>query len=113
MRHDPAALLLFRPVNQAELDHIAAADWLTFPPHLPEQPIFYPVLNQDYAAQLARDWNTPHDGVGYLVRFALDADYAAQLPVQVDGDACRGAGRIQPPHPGPHRGGGRFRGRVR
>lgn len=82
MRHDPATLLLYRPVNQAELDLIAASDWLEFPPRLPEQPIFYPVLNEQYAAQIARDWNVPYYGVGYVLRFALDADYAAQFPVQ-------------------------------
>ncbi|NVO33302.1 ADP-ribosylation/crystallin J1 [Hymenobacter lapidiphilus] len=82
MRHDPATLLLYRPVNQAELDLIAASDWLAFPPRLPEQPFFYPVLNEQYATQIARDWNVPYYGVGYVLRFALDADYAAQFPVQ-------------------------------
>ncbi len=82
MRHDPATLLLYRPVNQAELDLIAASDWLEFPPRLPEQPIFYPVLNEQYAAQIARDWNVPNYGMGYVLRFAVDADYVAQFPVQ-------------------------------
>ncbi|PJJ48819.1 ADP-ribosylation/crystallin J1 [Hymenobacter chitinivorans] len=82
MRHEPAALLLYRPVNQQELDLIAAANWLAFPPRLPEQPIFYPVLNEAYAAQIARDWNVPYYGVGYVLHFAVDADYAAQFPVQ-------------------------------
>ncbi|MCB2409552.1 hypothetical protein [Hymenobacter lucidus] len=82
MRHDPAALLLFRPVNQQELDLIAAADWLAFPPRLPEQPFFYPVLNEAYASQIARDWNVPYYCIGYVLRFAVDADYAATFPVQ-------------------------------
>jgi len=86
MRHDPATILLYRPVNQQELDLIAAADWLAFPPRLPEQPIFYPVLNQEYATQIARDWNVPYYGVGYVLRFALDADYAALFPVQNVGE---------------------------
>lgn len=82
MRHEPHALLLYHPVNQQELDLIAASEWLEFPPRLPEQPIFYPVLNEEYAAQIARDWNVPYYGVGYVLRFAVDADYAAQFPVQ-------------------------------
>ncbi|QNE38069.1 hypothetical protein F1C16_00100 [Hymenobacter sp. NBH84] len=86
MRHDPATTLLYRPVNQQELDLIAASNWLAFPPRLPEQPIFYPVLNHEYAAQIARDWNVPYYGVGYVLRFAVDADYAAQFPVQNVGD---------------------------
>lgn len=82
MRHDPAALLLFRPVNQQELDLIAATNWLAFPPRLPEQPFFYPVLQEAYASQIARDWNVPYYGIGYVLRFAVDADYAATFPVQ-------------------------------
>jgi len=82
MRHDSATTLLYRPVNQAELDLIAASGWLEFPPRLPEQPFFYPVLNEQYAAQIARDWNVPYYGVGYVLRFAVDADYADTFPVQ-------------------------------
>lgn len=82
MRHEPGTLLLYRPVNQQELDLIAASGWQEFPPRLPEQPIFYPVLNEEYAAQIARDWNVPYYGVGYVLRFAVDADYVALFPVQ-------------------------------
>ncbi|OON70512.1 ADP-ribosylation/crystallin J1 [Hymenobacter sp. CRA2] len=77
-----ATVTLYRPVNQAELDLIAAADWRAFPPRLPEQPIFYPVTNEAYAAQIARDWNVPYYGVGYVLRFAVDAAYASRFPVQ-------------------------------
>lgn len=52
-------MLLFRPVNQAELDLIIAAKWKAFPPRLVGQPIFYPVLNEAYANQISRDWNVP------------------------------------------------------
>ena len=86
MRHESATLLLYRPVNQQELDLIAASSWLAFPSRLDEQPIFYQVLKEEYATQIARDWNVPYYGVGYVVRFAVDADYAAQFPVQKVGD---------------------------
>lgn len=79
--------LLYRPVNQPELDLIAASNWRGFPPRLPEQPIFYPVLNEEYAVQISRDWNVPHYGVGYVVRFAVDTAYLGQFPVQNVGDA--------------------------
>lgn len=82
MRHESATTLLYRPVNQAELDLIAASGWRAFPPRLPEQPFFYPVMHEQYAAQIARDWNVPYYGVGYVLRFAVDADYAATFPVQ-------------------------------
>ena len=66
---------------------IAGSGYRAFPPRLPEQPIFYPVLNEDYAVQISRDWNVPYYGVGYVVRFAVDADYLAQFAVQNVGDA--------------------------
>ena len=50
---------LYRPVGPAELALIEAAGWRAFPPRLPEQPIFYPVLNEEYARQIARQWNVP------------------------------------------------------
>jgi hypothetical protein len=78
--------LLYRPVNQQELDLIAASNWRSFPPRLPEQPIFYPVLNEEYAVQISRDWNVPYYGVGYVVRFAVDAEYLGQFAVQNVGD---------------------------
>ena len=78
---------LYRPVNQAELDLIAGSGWREFPPRLPEQPIFYPVLNEAYAAQISRDWNVPFYGVGHVVRFAVATDYLAQFTTQNVGDA--------------------------
>ena len=78
--------MLYRPVNQQELDLIAASEWRSFPPRLPEQPIFYPVTNEEYAVQISRDWNVPYYGVGYVVRFAVDTDYLAQFAVQNVGD---------------------------
>ena len=44
---------LYRPVGQAELDLIASTNYKEYPPRLPEQPIFYPVLNEKYAREIA------------------------------------------------------------
>ena len=79
--------LLYRPVNQTELDLIAASGWRAFPPRLPEQPLFYPVLNEEYAIQISRDWNVPYYGVGYVVRFAVATGYLAKFPIQNVGNA--------------------------
>jgi hypothetical protein len=54
-----------RPVGPEELRLIAASGYREFPPRLPEQPIFYPVMNEEYATQIARDWNVK--GVGLWV----------------------------------------------
>ncbi|WP_195809297.1 hypothetical protein [Hymenobacter polaris] len=77
---------LYRPVSQAELDLIAASGWRAFPPRLSEQPIFYPVLNEEYANQISRDWNVPYYGVGYVVRFAVETAYLGQFATQNVGD---------------------------
>jgi len=80
-----AVCTLFRPTGEKELALIRGSGWRAFPPRLPEQPIFYPVLNEDYATQIARDWNTRDGGTGYVLRFQLDSDYLKQFPVQIAG----------------------------
>ncbi len=85
---DDATATLFRPVGQKELDLIEASGFRSFPPRLPEQPIFYPVLNEEYASQIAREWNTKdaRSGfVGYVTRFAVRATFLAQYPVKIVG----------------------------
>src|SRR5262249_42409646 len=78
---------LYRPFGQHELDLIAASGYRTFPPRLPEQPIFYPVLNEGYATQIARDWNSKHNSppVGYVTRFEVQTEYLRRYEVHVVG----------------------------
>ena len=66
---------MYRPVGPKELELIAAAGYREFPPRLPEQPIFYPVLNEEYARQIAREWNVPASGSGYVTRFAVRKEF--------------------------------------
>ena len=76
---------LFRPTGERELALIRESGWRSFPPRLPEQPIFYPVLNEEYATQIARDWNTKDGGVGYVVRFRVDAAFLSRYEIQTAG----------------------------
>jgi hypothetical protein len=76
---------LYRPVGPKELALIEAAQWRAFPPRLPDQPIFYPVLNEGYAVQIARDWNVPASGAGFVTRFAVRTDFLARYQVQTVG----------------------------
>ena len=76
---------LYRPVGPKELELIAASGFSQFPPRLPEQPIFYPVLNEEYARQIARDWNVPASGAGYVIRFALRKSFADRYLVRTVG----------------------------
>jgi hypothetical protein len=66
---------LYRPVGPKELALIEASGWRKFPPRLPEQPIFYPVTNEAYAIQIARDWNVKESGAGFVTRFDVSAEY--------------------------------------
>ena len=81
-------MILYRPVGVAELQLIAASGFRAFPPRLPGQDIFYPVLDRAYAEQIARDWNTKDEAsgyAGYVTEFELDDDFARSYAVQTAG----------------------------
>lgn len=59
---------------------------MPWPPRLPDQPIFYPVLSEEYATKIARDWNVPASGVGYVTRFRVRRSFLDRYEVhQVGG----------------------------
>jgi hypothetical protein len=70
-------ITLFRPIGSKELALVAASGYRKFPPRLPEQPIFYPVTNEEYAVQIARDWNARlnEDHAGFVTRFNIRKDF--------------------------------------
>ena len=76
---------LYRPVGAVELKLIEEAGFRSFPPRLPEQPIFYPVTNEAYATQIARDWNAKRDGQGYVTRFVVDAAHLSRYERKIVG----------------------------
>jgi hypothetical protein len=82
------AVTLYRPVGPRELALIREGGYAAFPPRLLGQPIFYPVLNEEYAAQIAREWNArdPRTGyAGYVTRFRVRAAYLACYAVHTVG----------------------------
>jgi len=81
------AVTLYRPVGPKELQLIEASEWRQFPPRLPDQPIFYPVTNEAYAVQIARDWNVKENGAGFVTRFRVNAYYLSRYRVQQVGAA--------------------------
>lgn len=82
---DPGTTTLYRPVGPEELKRIEASGWSAFPPRLPDQPIFYPVMNEDYAIQIARDWNVKASGSGFVTRFSVNSCYLEKFPIQTVG----------------------------
>ena len=75
-------ITLWRPVGPEELALIEQSGWKEFPPRLPEQPIFYPVVSEDYAVKIARDWNVPACGSGFVTRFEVRKDFLDRYNVQ-------------------------------
>ena len=81
---------LYRPVGEIEYQLVRKNGFKAFPPRLPEQPIFYPVLNQEYASEIASKWNTADKASGYrgyVLAFTVDDAYVSRYPVQTVGAA--------------------------
>lgn len=80
-------MILYRPVGTAELELIIRSGYKCFPPRLPEQTIFYPVLNEKYACEIAEKWNvkSASDRRGYVTRFEVDDAYISQFEIQTVG----------------------------
>ena len=72
---------LWRPTGPEEIALVEASGWRMWPPRLPDQPIFYPVLNEEYATRIACDWNVKANGVGYVTRFEVEKSYLDQHDV--------------------------------
>ncbi|BAY09306.1 hypothetical protein [Calothrix sp. NIES-2098] len=62
---------LYRPTGPKELELVKQSGYTKWPPRLPEQPIFYPVTNEQYAKEIATKWNVRDSGVGYVTRFEV------------------------------------------
>jgi hypothetical protein len=89
MSADSSATVLFRPVGPKELALIEASNFSEFPPRLEGQPYFYPVQNEEYAAQIAREWNArnPAIGAGFVTRFRVRTEYLRKFELKTVGSA--------------------------
>ena len=81
-------ITLYRPIGAEELVLIVDSGMKRFPPRLFWQPIFYPVLNFQYAAEIAERWNMgdpDSDGVGFVTEFEIPDDYFRRFTIQTVG----------------------------
>ena len=80
-------MVLYRPIGTKELELIAQSEYCAYPPRLPDQPIFYPVLNEEYAREIAEKWNVKHsaDHRGYVTCFEIDDGYCSQFEIHTVG----------------------------
>ncbi len=76
---------LWRPVGPRELALIAEAGYRRFPPRLPDQPIFYPVCNEEYAVEIAERWNAKDSAGGFVTRFSVREDFISRYETHVVG----------------------------
>jgi hypothetical protein len=105
--------VLYRPVGRGELDLIRQSGFRAFPPRLPGQPIFYPVVTREYAVQMARDWNAKDRASGYsgfVTRFSVDSEFLSKYSLHQVGNSihkeywipARDLDAFKPEHTWPH-----------
>ena len=80
-------LTLYRPVGPAELKLLEESGFRRWPPRLPEQPIFYPVTNEEHAREIASKWNVDESGAGFVTRFEVDRGFMDRYEIQQVGAA--------------------------
>lgn len=76
---------LYRPVGEKEMILILDLDYKSFPPRLNWQPIFYPVLNEQYASEIASKWNTNDEGgnyLGFVTEFEISEELFRKYNIQ-------------------------------
>jgi hypothetical protein len=82
---------LFRPIGLQELALLWDSGMREFPPRLVQQPIFYPVVNVEYARQIARDWNAPDTNsgfAGFVTQFEVSSTYLTKYELHTAGSAA-------------------------
>lgn len=89
-------IILYRPTGPRELELLRSSGFRRWPPRLPEQPIFYPVTNEQYAVEIASRWNTKADGVGYVTRFSVRSSFMKRYEIQRVGASITRSGGFQP-----------------
>ena len=73
---------MYRPTGAEELALVRESGYRMWPPRLPGQPIFYPVTNQEYATQIAVEWNVKESGFGCVTKFQVLKSFVDRYPIQ-------------------------------
>jgi len=75
---------MYRPCGKKELDLVIESGYKKWPPRLSEQPIFYPVTNERYAAEV-NQWNVSQFGKGYVTKFAVKKVFVDRYKIETVG----------------------------
>jgi hypothetical protein len=73
---------LYRPVGPEELKLLKESGMKKWPPRLEGQPIFYPVTNEEYAKEIAINWNVKESGAGYVTRFYVKKEFMDKYEIK-------------------------------
>ncbi len=87
MSDEEATIVMYRPTGPTELELVKESGFRRWPPRLPEQPIFYPVTNEQYAKEIATKWNSKDKGVGFVTRFRVKKEFMDQFAIHRVGAA--------------------------
>lgn len=79
--------VLYCPIGSHELALIREQRYTAFPPLLFWQPIFYPVLHEDHATHIARDWTAQRGNSGYVTRFHVRTGFLRLYTIHQIGSA--------------------------
>jgi len=81
-------MILYRPVGLQEMELIYDNGMKAFPAGLPQQPIFYPVLQLAYARQIASGWNAKNGQyAGYVTQVKVEDQYLGQFEKHTVGES--------------------------
>jgi tetratricopeptide (TPR) repeat protein len=81
-------MILYRSVGLQEMALIYDSGMKAFPARLPQQPIFYPVLELEYARQITVDWNARNGQfAGYVTQFKVEDEYLGKFETHAVGES--------------------------
>lgn len=75
---------LYRPCNLMEWELVMQSGYREWPPRLPEQPIFYPVTNLEYAREV-NAWNVQLYGSGVVTSFDVNVEFMDRYEIKTVG----------------------------
>jgi hypothetical protein len=68
-------IIVYRPTGPKELLLVKNSGYKKWPLRLPEQPIYYPVTNEQYAREIASTWNVQDSGCGFVCMFSVKREF--------------------------------------
>ncbi|NVJ60757.1 MAG: hypothetical protein HWE27_10210 [Gammaproteobacteria bacterium] len=78
------SVTMYRPCGKDELQLVINSGYKKWPPRLVDQPIFYPVTNEQYAKEV-NNWNVKSKGIGYVTKFEVRKQFIDNYKIHTVG----------------------------